>query len=66
MGDVDRIGPEGCVVLDADDERRRPGGAALAATFAAGDGADVTLVTAIGNDEAGHWLRRRMGELGIR
>ena len=36
--------------------------AALAATFAVDDGADVTLVTAIGNDEAGHFLRQRIGE----
>ena len=65
-GDVDRIGPEGCVVLNAHHERRRPGGAALAATFAVDDGADVTLVTAVGNDEAGHFLRRSIAEYGIR
>ena len=65
-GDVDRIGPEGCVVLNAHHERRRPGGAALAATFAVDDGADVTLVTAVGNDEAGHFLRRGIAEYGIR
>ena len=65
-GEVDRVGPEGCVVLEAHHERRRPGGAALAATFAVDDGADVTLVTAIGNDEVGHFLRQRIAELGIR
>jgi D-beta-D-heptose 7-phosphate kinase/D-beta-D-heptose 1-phosphate adenosyltransferase len=64
-GDVDRVGPESCMVLEARDERRRPGAAALAASFASADGADVTLVTAIGRDEAGHFLRRRLGELGL-
>ena len=65
VGRVDRVGPEGCVVLEADDERRRPGGAALAATFAATDGADVTFVTALGDDEAAQWLRRSMQSAGV-
>jgi D-beta-D-heptose 7-phosphate kinase / D-beta-D-heptose 1-phosphate adenosyltransferase len=64
-GEPDRIGPEGCVVLDAHDERRRPGAAALAALFAAADGADVQLVTALGDDEAGAWLRHEMRCSGV-
>jgi D-beta-D-heptose 7-phosphate kinase/D-beta-D-heptose 1-phosphate adenosyltransferase len=64
-GQVDRVGPEGCVVLEADAERRRPGAAALAATFAAADRAEVRLVTALGTDEAAHWLRRALAAAGV-
>jgi D-beta-D-heptose 7-phosphate kinase / D-beta-D-heptose 1-phosphate adenosyltransferase len=64
-GQVERVGPESCLVLEADTERRRPGGAALAAMFAATDGADVALVTALGVDEAAHWLRRTLNVAGI-
>ena len=56
VGTADRVGPEGCLVVDVDSDERRPGGAALAALFAARDGAAVRLVTAIGHDGTGHWL----------
>jgi rfaE bifunctional protein nucleotidyltransferase chain/domain/rfaE bifunctional protein kinase chain/domain len=64
-GQVERVGPEGCLVLEAETERRRPGAAALAAIFAAADGADVRLVTALAVDEPAHWLRRTLREAGI-
>jgi D-beta-D-heptose 7-phosphate kinase / D-beta-D-heptose 1-phosphate adenosyltransferase len=64
-GQVERVGPEGCLVLEAESEQRRPGAAALAALFAAADGADVALVTALGLDEAAHWLRRTLTAAGI-
>jgi D-beta-D-heptose 7-phosphate kinase / D-beta-D-heptose 1-phosphate adenosyltransferase len=64
-GQVERVGPEGCLVLEAETERRRPGAAALAALFAAADGASVQLVTALGVDEPAHWLRRTLIEAGI-
>ena len=64
-GQVERVGPEGCLVLEAESERRRPGAAALAALGAAADGAHVQLVTALGADEPAHWLRRTLSEAGI-
>jgi D-beta-D-heptose 7-phosphate kinase/D-beta-D-heptose 1-phosphate adenosyltransferase len=64
-GQVERVGPEGCLVLEAETERRRPGAAALAALGAAADGAHVQLVTALGADEPAHWLRRTLIEAGI-
>ncbi len=65
VGTAERVGPEGCLVLDVDHERRRPGAAALAATFAAADGVDVRLVTAIGDDDTGRWLVRQLDEAGV-
>jgi D-beta-D-heptose 7-phosphate kinase / D-beta-D-heptose 1-phosphate adenosyltransferase len=64
-GQVERVGPEGCLVLEADAEHRRPGAAALAALFAAADGADVELITALGVDEAAHWLRQTLAAAGL-
>jgi D-beta-D-heptose 7-phosphate kinase/D-beta-D-heptose 1-phosphate adenosyltransferase len=64
-GHVERVGPEGCLVLEAETERRRPGAAALAALFAVADGAGVRLVTALGTDEPAHWLRRTLIAAGI-
>ncbi|QCQ91338.1 PfkB family carbohydrate kinase [Rhodococcus sp. SGAir0479] len=56
-GHVDRVSPEAPVpVLDADDIRVRPGGAALAAVLAARDVDDVVLVTAVGADADGRRL----------
>lgn len=65
IGQVERVGPEGCLVLEAVEEHRRPGAAALAALFAAADGAEVGLVTALGVDEAAQWLRRTLTASGI-
>jgi rfaE bifunctional protein nucleotidyltransferase chain/domain len=64
-GQVERVGPEGCLVLEADTERRRPGAAALAALFAAADGAMVQLITALAVDEPALWLRRTLVDAGI-
>jgi rfaE bifunctional protein nucleotidyltransferase chain/domain len=65
VGTADRVGPEGCLVLDAGADVRRPGGAALAAMFAAADGATVRFVTALSGDDAGRWLARTLAEAGV-
>jgi D-beta-D-heptose 7-phosphate kinase / D-beta-D-heptose 1-phosphate adenosyltransferase len=58
IGSVERLSPDAPVpVVDQDEARARPGGAALAAALAAGDGRAVTLVTALGADAAGAELR---------
>jgi D-beta-D-heptose 7-phosphate kinase/D-beta-D-heptose 1-phosphate adenosyltransferase len=65
LGEAGRLCPDAPVpVLDDLVERARPGGAGLAALMAARAGADVVLVTALGDDEPG----RRVAELlgGIR
>ncbi|MEV0202439.1 D-glycero-beta-D-manno-heptose 1-phosphate adenylyltransferase [Nonomuraea sp. NPDC050691] len=56
-GGADRLCPDAPVpVVDAEAEHARPGGAGLAALLAARDGADVVLVTAIGDDQDGRRL----------
>ncbi|WP_406674626.1 hypothetical protein WBK31_09135 [Nonomuraea sp. N2-4H] len=56
-GVADRLCPDAPVpVVDVSSERARPGGAGLAALLAARDGADVVLVTAVGDDEDGRRL----------
>ncbi|HEV8153611.1 MAG TPA: PfkB family carbohydrate kinase, partial [Solirubrobacteraceae bacterium] len=56
-GTVERLSPDAPVpVLDERSARSRPGGAALAALLAAGDGHAVTLVTGLGDDAAGREL----------
>lgn len=67
-GTADRLSPDAPVpVLDERASRRRPGGAALVAAFAAldGEGEAVTLVSAIGDDPAGHELRSVVEALGV-
>ncbi|TMR19920.1 bifunctional heptose 7-phosphate kinase/heptose 1-phosphate adenyltransferase [Nonomuraea zeae] len=57
-GDAERLCPDAPVpVVDVAAERVRPGGAGLAALLAARDGADVVLITAIGDDPDGRRLR---------
>jgi D-beta-D-heptose 7-phosphate kinase / D-beta-D-heptose 1-phosphate adenosyltransferase len=57
VGVARRLSPDAPVpVLDDIVEHPRPGGAALAAVMAAGDGHDVTLVTAVGDDDGGRRL----------
>ncbi|MER6772530.1 PfkB family carbohydrate kinase [Streptomyces bacillaris] len=57
-GHADRLAPDAPVpVVHGAHRTTRPGGAALAACFAAADGREVTLVTALGDDEAGDRLR---------
>jgi rfaE bifunctional protein nucleotidyltransferase chain/domain/rfaE bifunctional protein kinase chain/domain len=58
VGVARRLSPDAPVpVLDDIVEHPRPGGAALAAMMAADDGHDVTLVTAVGDDEDGRRLQ---------
>jgi D-beta-D-heptose 7-phosphate kinase / D-beta-D-heptose 1-phosphate adenosyltransferase len=45
--------------------RSRPGGAALAALLVARDGPDVTLVTALGDDEAAHEMTAMLHASGV-
>jgi rfaE bifunctional protein nucleotidyltransferase chain/domain/rfaE bifunctional protein kinase chain/domain len=57
-GDADRLCPDAPVpVVRGAAERRRPGGAGLAALLAARSGAEVVLITALGEDTAGRCLR---------
>ncbi|SEH00791.1 rfaE bifunctional protein, domain I/rfaE bifunctional protein, domain II [Nonomuraea solani] len=56
-GEAERLCPDAPVpVLDVCAEQARPGGAGLAALLAARDGAEVVLITAIGDDPDGHRL----------
>ena len=66
VGEVERICPDAPVpVVDAVVAHDRPGGAGLAASLAAGS-ADVTLVTALADDEAGDRLGDLLGRAGVR
>jgi rfaE bifunctional protein nucleotidyltransferase chain/domain len=57
-GTVSRLCPDApAPVLDVVGEHPRAGGAALAATMAARDGVNVTLVSALSSDDAGQRLR---------
>jgi D-beta-D-heptose 7-phosphate kinase / D-beta-D-heptose 1-phosphate adenosyltransferase len=66
-GQAERLAPDAPVpVVDDPAERRRPGGAALAATLAATlDGRAVVLVTALAGDEAGGALRGLLEAAGV-
>jgi rfaE bifunctional protein nucleotidyltransferase chain/domain/rfaE bifunctional protein kinase chain/domain len=65
-GSVERLCPDAPVpVLDERARRARPGGAALAALLAAGDGLDVTLVTALGDDTPGRELAALLAAAGV-
>jgi D-beta-D-heptose 7-phosphate kinase / D-beta-D-heptose 1-phosphate adenosyltransferase len=66
-GRAERLAPDAPVpVVDDPAERRRPGGAALAATLAALlDGRQVVLVTALAGDEAGGALRELLQVAGV-
>ena len=66
-GRAGRLAPDAPVpVVDDPAERRRPGGAALAATLAARlDGRAVVLVTALAADEAGAALRELLQLAGV-
>jgi D-beta-D-heptose 7-phosphate kinase / D-beta-D-heptose 1-phosphate adenosyltransferase len=66
-GRVQRLCPEAPVpVLEEHVTRWRPGGAGLAAALAAGDGCEVTLVTALGRDSAGRQLARLLDDARVR
>ena len=65
-GVVERLCPDAPVPVLAESAAvHRPGGAALAATFLALDGADVVLVGAVGDDRAGDTVRRLLGDIGV-
>lgn len=58
-GNAARLSPEAPVpVVDGEHVSQRPGGAGLAAALAARHGAEVVLVTAVGDDEHGRTLSR--------
>jgi len=58
VGTASRLTPDAPVpVVEDVDTRERPGGAALAAVLAARSGADVVLVTPLGDDEGAQRLR---------
>jgi D-beta-D-heptose 7-phosphate kinase / D-beta-D-heptose 1-phosphate adenosyltransferase len=66
VGVARRLSPDAPVpVLDDISEHPRPGGAALAALMAARDGHDVTLVTALGNDEGGRQLAALLHDVHV-
>jgi len=65
-GRVERLSPDAPVpVLEDVAARARPGGAALAAVLAVGDGHPVTLVTALSNDEGARELRGLLLGAGV-
>lgn len=56
-GEASRLSPEAPVpVVDVTRQRRRPGGAGLAALLAARTGQEVVLITAVGTDDLGEAL----------
>ncbi len=66
VGVARRLSPDAPVpVLDDIVEHPRPGGAALAAAMAANDGHDVTLVTALGDDDGGRRLQGLLGGVTV-
>ncbi|MGF6881752.1 D-beta-D-heptose 7-phosphate kinase/D-beta-D-heptose 1-phosphate adenosyltransferase [Nocardia sp. GP40] len=67
VGEVTGVSPEAPVpVLTAQEQRWRPGGAGLAAMFAAAEGWDVTLVAALGPDEHAEKIRADLTAAGVR
>ncbi len=63
FGDVSRISPEAPVpVLKVDRVEERPGGAANVARNIAAMGAQATLLSVVGNDEAGACLEKLLNE----
>ncbi|MEU0335937.1 PfkB family carbohydrate kinase [Streptomyces sp. NPDC006193] len=66
-GRAERLAPDAPVpVVHGARRSSRPGGAALAACLAAGDGRPVTLVTALGDDTASDTLRELLaGRVGL-
>ncbi|GAA2699842.1 D-glycero-beta-D-manno-heptose 1-phosphate adenylyltransferase [Micromonospora olivasterospora] len=66
-GLVNRLCPDSPVpVLDESTAVDRPGGAGLAAVFAAAQGAEVALVTALADDEGGARLSTLLAAAGVR
>ncbi|MFL6217281.1 MAG: PfkB family carbohydrate kinase, partial [Actinomycetes bacterium] len=66
-GRADRLSPDAPVpVVSGLSEVDRPGGAGLAALLAARDGAEVVLVTALGEDPAGRRVAELLAAAGVR
>jgi rfaE bifunctional protein nucleotidyltransferase chain/domain/rfaE bifunctional protein kinase chain/domain len=66
VGRVERLSPEQPVpVLEQETIHVRPGGAALAAALIARDGHHVTLLAAVGHDDAGVELADLLAEAGV-
>jgi len=67
FGEVERISPEAPVpVVKIERSEERPGGAANVARNVAALGARVTLLSVMGDDEAGHTLARLVGAENVR
>jgi rfaE bifunctional protein nucleotidyltransferase chain/domain/rfaE bifunctional protein kinase chain/domain len=67
LGAVDRVCPDApAPVLDVAAEVARPGGAGLAAVLLAGQGHDVILVAAVGDDDAGREAADLLARHGVR
>jgi rfaE bifunctional protein kinase chain/domain len=67
FGDVERISPEAPVpVVKIARSEERPGGAANVARNAAALGAQVSLISVVGDDEPGRALERLMAEEGVK
>jgi rfaE bifunctional protein kinase chain/domain len=65
-GTADRLCPDAPVpVLTEQSTSARPGGAGLAATFLARDGAEVVLVGAAGTDDSGLLVRDLLDRIGV-
>jgi rfaE bifunctional protein nucleotidyltransferase chain/domain/rfaE bifunctional protein kinase chain/domain len=65
-GSVTRIAPDApAPVLDEATSTDRPGGAGLAALFAAGQGYDVVLITALADDAGGARLNELLADAGV-
>jgi D-beta-D-heptose 7-phosphate kinase/D-beta-D-heptose 1-phosphate adenosyltransferase len=66
-GEAERISSDAPVpVVGGIRQTERPGGAGLAAVMAAQDGHDVTLITALGPDEAAGRATARLTESGVK
>jgi rfaE bifunctional protein nucleotidyltransferase chain/domain/rfaE bifunctional protein kinase chain/domain len=62
-GQASRLSPEAPVpVVDVTRQRRRPGGAGLAALLAARSGQEVILITAVGTDDLGDALLKLLAD----
>ncbi|HEY5367119.1 MAG TPA: D-glycero-beta-D-manno-heptose-7-phosphate kinase [Casimicrobiaceae bacterium] len=67
FGDVERISPEAPVpVVKVARQEERPGGAANVARNSAALGCPTTLLSVIGNDEAGHALERLLKAANVK
>jgi rfaE bifunctional protein nucleotidyltransferase chain/domain/rfaE bifunctional protein kinase chain/domain len=67
VGSVERVCPDApALVVEAGEERARPGGAALAAALAGRTGAEVVLLAPLADDEDAERLAALLAEEGVR